>query len=156
MTATRLDVGQLAPQFVLPNHDGASVSLADFRGSKVIVYFYPEANTPACTGQACSFNDGSAELTAAGFTVVGISKDSVGDLAGFASKHGLRFPLLSDENLTAHEKYGTWGEKVNYGRTYLGTIRSTFVIDEQGVLTHVFYNARGAGHLEMLRKRLNF
>lgn len=156
MNTTKLEAGQVAPQFVLPNHDGASVSLADFRGSKVIVYFYPEADTPACTTQACAFNDGLVELRAAGFTVLGISKDSIADLARFASTYGLRFPLLSDETLTAHKKYGTWGEKVNYGRTYLGTIRSTFVIDEQGVVTHVFYNAKGAGHLEMLRKRLNF
>ena len=156
MTATRLNVGQLAPQFVLPNHDGAPVSLADFRGSKLIVYFYPEADTPACTSQACDFNDGLAELRAAGFTVLGISKDSVADLSSFATKHGLRFPLLSDEALTAHNNYRTWGEKLNYGRTYIGTIRSTFVVDETGVLTHALYNVKGAGHLEMLRKRLKF
>lgn len=156
MTTERLEVGQAAPQFALQNHDGRSVSLADFQGSKVIVYFYPEADTPACTTQACDFNDGLAELRAAGFTVLGISRDSVDDLAQFATKYGLRFPLLSDEALTAHAAYGTWGEKSNYGRTYLGTLRSTFVVDEKGVLTHVVYNSKGAGHLEMLRKRLKF
>jgi thioredoxin-dependent peroxiredoxin len=156
MTTARLEAGQRAPQFVLRDHAGAEVSLADFRGSKVIVYFYPEADTPACTDQACAFNDGLAELRAAGYTVLGVSKDSVADLAAFALKYGLRFPLLSDETLAVHKKYRTWGEKLNYGRTYLGTLRSTFVIDEKGKLTHVFYNAKGAGHLEMLRKRLHF
>jgi len=156
MTTARLEAGQLAPQFALRTQDNASVSLADFHGSKVIVYFYPQADTPACTSQACDFNDGLAELRSAGFTVLGISRDSVDDLAQFAAKYGLRFPLLSDETLTVHKKYGTWGEKTNYGRTYLGTLRSTFVIDEKGVLTHTFYNAKAAGHLEMLRKRLRF
>lgn len=156
MTTARLEAGQLAPQFALPNQNGTSVPLADFHGSKVIVYFYPEADTPACTSQACAFNDGLTELTAAGYTVLGVSKDSVADLAKFANKYGLRFPLLSDETLAVHAEYGTWGEKLNYGRTYLGTLRSTFVVDEKGVLTHVFYNAKGAGHLEMLRKRLKF
>ena len=156
MTTAKLEAGQRAPQFALENQDGTTVSLADYRGSKVIVYFYPEADTPACTGQACAFNDGLAELKAAGYTVLGVSKDSVADLAKFAAKYGLRFPLLSDETLAVHKKYRTWGEKLNYGRTYLGTLRSTFVVDEKGVLTHVFYNAKGAGHLEMLRKRLRF
>ena len=154
MTATRLEAGAMAPDFTVQNQSGASVSLSDFRGQKVILYFYPEADTPACTTQACDFRDNLASLTTQGYIVLGISKDSVDALAKFEEKYGLTFPLLSDESLTVHEKYGTWGEKQNYGKTYLGTLRSTFVIDEQGVLVHALYNVKAKGHLEMLRKKL--
>jgi peroxiredoxin Q/BCP len=154
MTATRLEAGATAPAFTLQNQSGASISLADYRGQRVILYFYPEADTPACTTQACDFRDNLASLTAHGYVVLGISKDSVDALAAFEQKYGLTFPLLSDESLTVHEEYGTWGEKQNYGRTYLGTLRSTFVIDEQGVLVHALYNVKAKGHLDMLRKKL--
>ena len=154
MTATRLEAGAKAPAFSLINQSGASVSLSDFRGQKVILYFYPEADTPACTTQACDFRDNLASLTTQGYVVLGISKDSVASLAKFEEKYGLTFPLLSDESLMTHEKYGAWGEKQNYGKTYLGTLRSTFVIDEQGVLVHALYNVKAKGHLDMLRKKL--
>ena len=154
MTATRLEAGAKAPAFSLTNQSGASVSLSDFRGQKVIVYFYPEADTPACTTQACDFRDNLASLTTQGYVVLGVSKDSVEALAKFEEKYGLTFPLLSDESLAVHKKYGTWGEKQNYGKTYLGTLRSTFVIDEKGVLVHALYNVKAKGHLEMLRKKL--
>ena len=154
MTATRLEAGAKAPAFSLTNQSGASVSLSDFRGQKVIVYFYPEADTPACTTQACDFRDNLASLTTQGYVVLGVSKDSVEALAKFEEKYGLTFPLLSDESLAVHKKYGTWGEKQNYGNTYLGTLRSTFVIDEKGVLVHALYNVKAKGHLEMLRKKL--
>ncbi len=154
MTATRLEAGMKAPAFALRNQAGASVSLADYRGQRVILYFYPEADTPACTTQACDFRDNLASLTAHGYVVLGASKDSVEALAKFEQKYGLTFPLLSDESLRAHKKYGVWGEKLNYGRTYLGTLRSTFVIDEKGVLEHALYNVKAKGHLAMLSKKL--
>ena len=154
MTATRLEAGALAPAFTLQNQSGASVSLADFRGQKVILYFYPEADTPACTTQACDFRDNLGSLTAQGYAVLGVSKDSVASLAAFEQKYGLTFPLLSDESLAVHKKYRTWGEKQNYGKTYLGTLRSTFVIDEKGRLEHALYNVKAAGHLGMLSKKL--
>ena len=154
MTTARLEAGAAAPAFTLQNQAGASVSLADFRGQKVILYFYPEADTPACTTQACDFRDNLASLTSQGYVVLGISKDSVDALAKFEQKYGLTFTLLSDESLNTHEAYGTWGEKQNYGKTYLGTLRSTFVIDENGMLVHALYNVKAKGHLEMLRKKL--
>ena len=154
MTATRLEAGAKAPAFSLTDQSGASVSLSDYLGQKVILYFYPEADTPACTTQACDFRDNLASLTTQGYVVLGISKDSVESLAKFEQKYGLTFPLLSDESLTVHERYGTWGEKQNYGKTYLGTLRSTFVVDEKGVLVHALYNVKAKGHLEMLRKKL--
>ena len=154
MTATRLEAGAKAPAFSLTDQSGASVSLSDYLGQKVILYFYPEADTPACTTQACDFRDNLASLTTQGYVVLGISKDSVESLAKFEQKYGLTFPLLSDESLAVHEQYATWGEKQNYGKTYLGTLRSTFVIDEKGVLVHALYNVKAKGHLEMLRKKL--
>lgn len=154
MTAARLEAGALAPAFTVQNQSGASISLADFRGSKVILYFYPEADTPACTTQACDFRDNLATLTAHGYVVLGISKDSVESLSAFEQKHELNFSLLSDESLSVHKKYRTWGEKLNYGRSYLGTLRSTFVINEKGRVVHALYNVKAKGHLSMLSKKL--
>jgi peroxiredoxin Q/BCP len=154
MTAAKLEAGAMAPRFTLPNEDGDPVSLVDFRGQKVILYFYPEADTPACTGQACEFRDNLGSLATAGYTVLGVSKDLGPALARFKDKYGLTFALLSDPDLVIHKRYRTWGQKLNYGRTYLGTIRSTFVIDEKGRITHALYNVKGAGHLSMLRKKL--
>jgi peroxiredoxin Q/BCP len=154
MTAARLEAGAMAPRFTLPNQDGMPISLADYRGQRVILYFYPEADTPACTAQACGFRDNLAVLASAGYVVLGVSKDSVAALKKFERSYGLTFPLLSDPDLVTHKKYRTWGEKLNYGRTYLGTIRSTFVIDEKGRITHALYSVKAAGHLSMLRKKL--
>ncbi len=154
MASLRLEAGAVAPAFTLPDQDGHPVSLADFAGKKVVVYFYPEASTPACTTQACDFRDSLNSLAAAGYRVLGISKDPVAALAAFATAEGLNFPLLSDESLAVHELYGTWGEKQNYGRSYLGTLRSTFVVDEQGALVHALYNVKAKGHISMLRKKL--
>ena len=154
MTAARLEAGVRAPLFTLPNQNGEPVSLADYRGQKVILYFYPEADTPACTTQACDFRDNLGALARAGYAVLGVSKDSVSALKKFEANHGLTFALLSDPDLVIHKKYRTWGPKLNYGRTYLGTIRSTFVIDEKGRITHALYSVKGAGHLSMLRKKL--
>jgi len=156
MPAVTLNPGESAPDFTLPDQDGNPVALADFAGRKVVLYFYPQASTPACTSQACDFRDNSAALEAAGYAVIGVSKDAVPALARFRDEQHLGFPLLADPELAVHEAYGAYGEKLNYGRTILGTRRSTFVIDEQGLITHTFYNTKAAGHLEMLRKRLKF
>ena len=154
MPELRLEAGDAAPEFTLPNQDGASVSLSDFAGSKVILYFYPEASTPACTTQACDFRDNLNTLKAVGYQVIGLSKDRVPALKTFASEEHLNFPLLSDPELTVHKAYGTWGEKNSYGRILTGTLRSTFVIDEKGIVTMAFYNVKAKGHIGMLSKRL--
>lgn len=156
MPPVTLEPGVSAPAFTLPDQDGALVSLSDFAGRKVVLYFYPQASTPACTTQACDFRDSSAALEAAGFAVLGVSKDAVPALARFRTQQHLAFPLLADPELAVHEAYGTYGEKLNYGRTILGTKRSTFVIDENGRVSHTFYNTKATGHVEMLRKRLKF
>lgn len=130
------------------------MTLSDFRGSPVIVYFYPAAMTPGCTTQACDFRDNLGSLEAGGYRVIGVSPDDVETLATFTEKDHLSFPLLSDPDHAVHTAYGTWGEKKNYGRTYEGVIRSTFVIDENGVITDALYNVRATGHVKMLRKRL--
>ncbi len=152
----RLDVGSTAPDFTLEDQNGSPVSLASYRGKKVIIYFYPAAMTPGCTTQSCDFRDNVASLGAVGYDVIGISKDAVAKLAKFAERDSLSFPLLSDESLEVHKAYGAWGEKSSYGKTIIGTLRSTFVLDEQGVITHTFYNTKATGHVEMLRKRLAF
>jgi len=156
MPPVTLQPGDSAPAFTLPNHEGELVSLADFAGGKVVLYFYPQAATPGCTTQACDFRDSSAALRAAGYTVIGVSKDPVDALATFRADEHLDFPLLADPQLGVHEAYGAYGEKLNYGRTVLGTKRSTFVIDENGLISHTFYNTKATGHVEMLRKRLKF
>lgn len=152
----QIEVGQQAPDFTLKNQDGGSVSLKDLRGSKVILWFYPEAMTSACRSQACDFRDSFGPLEAAGYTIVGISRDSVAKLAHAASADGLQYTLLSDPDHAVHEAYGTWGEKSMYGRKVIGVKRSTFVIDENGTVTHTFYNTKAKGHLAMLNKRLAF
>ena len=154
MPELRLEAGDAAPEFALPDQDGASISLSDFAGSKVILYFYPEASTPACTTQACDFRDNLNTLKAAGYQVIGLSKDAVPALKKFAIEEHLNFPVLSDPELTVHKAYGTWGEKNSYGRIVTGTLRSTFVIDEKGTITMAFYNVKAKGHIGMLSKRL--
>ncbi len=150
----RLAIGDRAPSFSLPDKDGRIVSLADFAGRSVIVYFYPAALTPACTTQACDFRDGLGELTDAGYAVLGISKDPAATLERFAAQEHLDFPLLSDESLGVHRAYGVWGEKQLYGRTVTGVLRSTFVVAPDGTLEQALYNVKAKGHLSMLRKRL--
>lgn len=152
--SVRLEPGQTAPDFTLKDQEGNSVSLSSYRGKKVVLYFYPAAMTPACTTQSCDFEDNLASLAAAGYQVLGVSKDDVTTLAEFATQDSLTFPLLSDEDLTVHKLYGAWGDKNSYGRIVTGTLRSTFVIDEDGRITHTFYNTKATGHVAMLRKRL--
>ena len=150
----RLSPGDEAPDFTLPDSEGNEVSLRDFRGRSVVVYFYPAASTPGCTKQACDFRDNLAELNDAGYQVVGISPDKQAKLAKFVSNEGLTFPMLGDPEKTVIEAWGAYGEKKNYGKTVMGVIRSTFVIDEQGKIQHAFYNVKATGHVAKLRRDL--
>jgi peroxiredoxin Q/BCP len=149
-----LEPGAPAPDFTLPDADGADVSLSDFRGKRTIVYFYPAAMTPGCTTQACDFRDNLASLQAAGFAVVGISPDPPAKLAKFRDKEHLTFPLLSDPDRTVLEAYGAWGEKKLYGKTVTGVIRSTAVVDADGRLEQVMHNVKATGHVAKLRRDL--
>jgi peroxiredoxin Q/BCP len=154
MTAERLEEGSKAPAFTLENQDGEKVKLSEFKGQKVIVYFFPAASTPGCTKEACEFNENLNPLKAAGYTVVGISKDPIKKLKKFHEDQDLNFNLLSDESLDVHKLYGSYGEKMLYGRAYEGVLRSTFVIDEKGKVTLPLYNVKATGHVAMLRKQL--
>ena len=152
--STRLEAGNTAPSFTLPNQDGKDISLPDFTGKKVILYFYPAASTPGCTKQACDFRDNLGSLEKSGYVVLGVSKDSLAKLKKFEDTESLTFPLLSDPELTVHNAYGTFGEKSMYGKTVMGVIRSTFVIDEQGKIELALYNVKATGHVEALKKKL--
>jgi peroxiredoxin Q/BCP len=150
----RLSPGDPAPDFALPDPDGQVHRLADLRGRKVVVYFYPAALTPGCTKQACGFRDSLADWTGAGYAVVGISPDKPEKLAKFREAEGLTFPLLSDPGKDVLTAYGAWGEKQLYGRTVTGVIRSTFVLDEEGRVERAMYGVKATGHVEKLRKEL--
>lgn len=147
----RLETGDLAPDFTLTDQDGASVSLRDLRGGKVVLYFYPAAMTPGCTTQACDFRDSLGSLAGLGYTVVGVSRDTPEKLREFREHDGLTFPLLSDPDHAVHDAYGTWGEKLNYGKLVEGVLRSTFVIDEDGRILHALYNVKATGHVKRIR-----
>ena len=129
-----LEVGTKAPEFTLPDKDGNPVSLTDFAGKKVVLYFYPKDNTPGCTRQACAFAEAYGEIKKINVVVIGVSKDSVASHQKFAEKHGLPFILLSDPELTAIQAYGVWQEKKLYGKVSMGVVRSTFVINENGMI----------------------
>ena len=152
--AIQLKAGDPAPDFTLPDADGNPVSLKDFRGQRVIVYFYPAAMTPGCTTQACDFRDSLAALNGAGVAVIGISPDPVDKLAEFREKESLTFPLLSDTDKKVLDAYGAYGEKNNYGKVVVGVIRSTFVIDPDGKLEQAQYNVKATGHVAKLRGEL--
>jgi thioredoxin-dependent peroxiredoxin len=151
----RLSPGDQAPDFTLPDADGTPVSLAGYRGRKVIVYFYPAAGTPGCTKQACDFRDNLASLDGAGLDVVGISPDQPAALAKFRDAEGLTFPLLSDPERTVLDAYSAYGEKTLYGKKMQGVIRSTFVVDEDGKVEQALYNVKATGHVAALRKKLS-
>jgi peroxiredoxin Q/BCP len=151
---TQLRPGDQAPDFTLPDADGNPVSLHDFKGRRVIVYFYPAAMTPGCTTEACDFRDNLAELDGAGVAVVGISPDPVSKLAQFRDEQDLTFPLLSDVDKTTLEAYGAYGEKKLYGKTVIGVIRSTFVVGPDGVLEQAQYGVKATGHVAKLRGEL--
>ena len=151
----QLEPGQPAPDFTLTAADGSSVSRSDLLGRKVIVYFYPAAMTPGCTKQACDFRDSLASLQAAGYAVVGVSPDEPAKLATFVQRDALTFPLLSDPDHAVLEAWGAWGEKSLYGRKVTGVIRSTVVLDEDGVVQLARYNVKATGHVASLRKALD-
>lgn len=132
-----LEVGTKAPEFTLPDKDGNPVSLTDFAGKKVVLYFYPKDNTPGCTRQACAFAGAYEEFKKINVVVIGVSKDSAASHQKFAEKHGLPFILLSDPELTAIQAYGVWQEKKLYGKVSMGVVRSTFVINENGMIEKV-------------------
>ena len=150
--AARLEVGQTAPGFSLPDADGNTVRLADFKGRAVIVYFYPAASTPGCTKQACTFRDSLAGLNGAGIDVVGISPDKPEKLAKFRDAEALTFPLLSDPDRTVLTAWGTFGEKKMYGKTVQGVIRSTFLIDKKGKIALSQYNVKAAAAATLIQK----
>jgi thioredoxin-dependent peroxiredoxin len=150
----RLQPGDVAPAFTLPDADGNEVSLADHKGRKVIVYFYPAALTPGCTKQACDFTDNLDLLAGAGYDVIGISPDKPEKLAKFREKENLKVTLLGDTDKTVLEAYAAFGEKMNYGKTYMGVIRSTIVVDEEGKVERALYNVRATGHVAKIIKDL--
>jgi peroxiredoxin Q/BCP len=156
MTDDRLAPGDLAPDFTLPDADGNMVSLSALRseGRQVIIYFYPAAMTPGCTKQACDFRDSRSDLAGAGFTVVGISPDAPAKLAKFRDKEGLTFPLLSDPSREVLKAYGAFGQKMMYGKTTVGVIRSTFVVGADGKIEQAQYGVKATGHVARLRKDL--
>lgn len=152
---SRLAAGDVAPDFTLLDADDKEVSLRDYRGRKVIVYFYPAALTPGCTKQACDFRDSLGELNGAGLAVIGISPDKPAKLAKFRDTETLTFPLLSDPEKTTLEAWGAYGEKMMYGKKVRGVIRSTFVVDEDGKIEVAQYNVRATGHVAKLRRDLS-
>lgn len=154
MAEERLAPGDLAPDFTLPDADGNEVSLASLRGQRVIIYFYPAAMTPGCTKQACDFRDSKADLSEAGFAVLGISPDTPAKLAKFRDRDGLTFPLLSDPDRKVLQAYGAYGEKMMYGKKSIGVIRSTFVVDADGKIEQALYGVKATGHVARLRKEL--
>ncbi len=144
-----LTEGQQAPKFSLPSSGGGTISLDDYLGKKnVVLYFYPKDNTPGCTKEACSFRDYSAEFDQAGAVILGVSADSVKSHEGFAEKHHLSFPLLSDADKSTITAYGVWKEKSMYGKTFLGIERTTFAIDKQGIIRKVWPKVKVEGHID--------
>lgn len=147
-----VEVGREAPDFTLPTAGGGEVTLSKLRGRKVIVYFYPKADTPGCTKESCGFNDALPDFTGLGAEIIGISKDPVKKLDKFAGKYGLNFTLASDEPGAVVEAFGSWVEKSMYGRKYMGIDRSTFLIDEDGIVQGAWRNVKVPGHVEEVLK----
>jgi peroxiredoxin Q/BCP len=150
-----LNVGDVAPDFTLPRSGGGSVSLHDFRGRDVILYFYPKDDTTGCTTQACDLRDAHADLEAAGAVVLGVSPDSVASHDRFAAKYDLPFALLADTDHHVAEMYGAWGEKTTMGRTHMGIIRTTYLIGPDGTIKQVWSPVKAADHLADVAKALN-
>lgn len=149
-----LSPGDEAPGFELQDAEGKTWSLSDLKGQKVILYFYPKDDTPGCTAQACDFRDSMAPLQGAGYQVFGVSPQDEASHRSFVDKYSLNFPLLVDADHAVASAYGAWGEKRNYGKTYEGIIRSTFVIDEDGRVADAQYNVKATGHVARLKESL--
>ncbi|PRB11568.1 thioredoxin-dependent thiol peroxidase [Microbacterium sp. MYb62] len=152
---TTLTIGDTAPTFTLNDADGTATALADHRGRKVVVYFYPKAATPGCTTEACDFRDSLSALAAAGYAVIGISPDTVEEVRSFAAAESLTFPLLADTDAAVAKAWGAWGEKTIGDRTFDGVIRSTFVLDADGVVQRAEYGVEAEGHVARLRAELD-
>jgi peroxiredoxin Q/BCP len=150
-----LAVGDQAPDFTLPSSTGKSVKLSDLKGKNVVLYFYPKDDTPGCTKEACTFRDNLPRFGELDAVVLGVSKDSLDSHAGFIKKYGLNFTLLSDEDLTVNNLYGTWVEKENYGRKYWGTERSTFVVGKDGKIRKIFRKVKVDGHEKQVLEALS-
>lgn len=150
-----LEVGTQAPDFTLPDQNGNRHSLSDYRGKKVILYFYPKDNTPGCTKQACGFAERFPQFTEKGAVVLGISKDSVASHKKFEEKYGLPFTILSDPELVAIQAYDVWQEKKNYGKTYMGVVRTTYLIDEEGKIAKAFDKVKAADNPEQMLGELS-
>lgn len=150
-----LKPGDKAPPFVLPADDGSTIALHDLKGKKVVLYFYPKDDTSGCTKEACGFRDSWRDVQRLGAVVLGVSPDGVTSHAKFKQKYSLPFPLLADERHEVAEAYGVWGEKSMYGRKYMGVLRSTFVIDEQGRIARVFEKVKPEGHAAEVLAALN-
>ena len=151
----RLESGDPAPAFTLNDQSGRSVSLADYAGRHLVVFFYPAAMTPGCTTEACDFRDSTAALQQAGYEIVGISPDESATQREFAEKESLAYPLLADTDKAVLSAYGAWGEKSLYGKKVTGVIRSTFVVDEKGTIEQAQYNVRATGHVAKLLRELS-
>lgn len=149
-----VDVGSKAPDFTLPSDTEGDVTLADLRGRKVVLYFYPKDDTSGCTAQACDLRDAMPRFAGVDAVVLGVSPDPVASHARFREKHGLNFPLLADENHEVSEAYGVWKEKSMYGRTYMGIERSTFLIDEDGTVTHAWRKVKPKEHADLVAEAL--
>ena len=143
-----LDAGDKAPDFSAPTDGGGTASLKALKGKNVILYFYPKDDTPGCTTEACGFRDAVGDFTGAGAEIIGVSKDSVARHDKFKAKYGLAFTLIADEDGALCEAYGVWQEKKNYGKAYMGIVRSTFLIDENGKIAATWRNLRVKGHVE--------
>ena len=154
MTKGNLQAGDVAPAFTLPSSGGEAVSLKDFRGKKLVLYFYPKDDTPGCTKEACSFSDNLARVRRKGAEVIGISADSAKSHRKFSEKYKLPFMLLSDEDKNVVNAYGVWKEKSFMGRKYMGIQRTTFIIDEKGRVAHVFSKVKVDGHTEEVLEKL--
>jgi thioredoxin-dependent peroxiredoxin len=149
-----IETGTTAPDFELPNQDGETVRLSDLRGAPVVLYFYPKADTPGCTTQACGVRDHQADYAAAGATVLGVSPDPVARIKTFHAGQGLNFTLLADEDHAVADEYGAWGEKSMYGKTYMGVNRMTYIIDADGTVAHVVPKASPKTHDKVVLEAL--
>ncbi|MBE0637177.1 MAG: thioredoxin-dependent thiol peroxidase [Bacteroidales bacterium] len=152
---TQLQIGHKAPDFNALDQDGRTISLKDFAGSKVILYFYPKADTPGCTAESCNLRDNYDELMGKGFKILGVSADPVQKQKKFAEKYNLPFPLIADTEKVVLKAYGAWGEKKMYGKAYEGIIRMTFVIDEKGMIERVIDNVKTKDHAAQVLEAMN-
>ncbi len=145
-----LNVGDQAPDFKSIDQDGNPIKLSDFKGKKIVLYFYPKDNTPGCTAESCDLRDNYEKLLSEGFVVLGVSSDNVKSHQKFIQKYDLPFPLIADEDKSVHELFGTWQEKQMYGRSYMGTVRTTFIIDEQGVISDIITKVNTKDHTSQI------